>query len=175
MFVCFSVGGLGSKKDLLLAASKENIRDLFPKAVSPRIAKLGNFKLGVHACSRKGLSRREFSRKLGSTEFKLLLIEVRKINIIIPSSTWCMCVCISISVVSDSATEWTVAHQAPLSMGSSRQECWSGLPCPSPGDLPDPGIKPRSPALQADSLPFESSGKPPPSTWMGVFVPSDRT
>ena len=49
----------------------------------------------------------------------------------------------------------TVAHQAPLSMGFSSQEYWSGLPCPSPGDLPHPGIKPRSPALRADSLPFE--------------------
>ena len=46
-----------------------------------------------------------------------------------------------------SATSWTVAHQAPPSMGFSRQEYWSGLPFPSPGDLPDPGIKPRSPAL----------------------------
>ena len=46
----------------------------------------------------------------------------------------------------------TVAHQAPPSMGFSRQEYWSGLPFPSPGDLPDPGIEPRSPALQADSL-----------------------
>ena len=55
-------------------------------------------------------------------------------------------------VVSDSATPWTVAHQAPPSMGFSRQEYWSGLPFPSPGDLPDPGIKPRSPALQADAL-----------------------
>ena len=53
------------------------------------------------------------------------------------------------------ATPWTVAHQAPLSMGFSRQEYWSELPFPSPGDLPDPGIKPRSPALQADSLPTE--------------------
>ena len=48
---------------------------------------------------------------------------------------------------------WTVARQAPLSMGFSRQEYWSALPFPSPGDLPDPGIKTRSPALQADSLP----------------------
>ena len=46
-------------------------------------------------------------------------------------------------------TPWTVACQAPLSMGFSRQEYWSGLPFPSPGDLPDPGIKSRSPALQA--------------------------
>ena len=47
---------------------------------------------------------------------------------------------------------WTVAHQAPPSMGFSRQEYWSGLPFPSPGDLPDPGIEPRSPALQADAF-----------------------
>ena len=58
------------------------------------------------------------------------------------------------------ATPWTVARQAPLSMGFSRQEYWSGLPFPSPGDLPDPGIKPRSPALPADSLPIELWGKP---------------
>ena len=52
-------------------------------------------------------------------------------------------------------TPWTVARQVPLSMGFSRQEYWSGLPFPSPGDCPDPGIEPRSPALQADSLPTE--------------------
>ena len=57
-------------------------------------------------------------------------------------------------------TPWTVAHQAPLSMGFSRQEFWSGLPLPSPGDLPDPGIESGSPALQADSLPSEPPGKP---------------
>ena len=55
---------------------------------------------------------------------------------------------------------WTVAHQAPLSMRFSRQEYWSGLPFPPPGDLPDPGIEPRSPALQADSLTSEPPGKP---------------
>ena len=59
----------------------------------------------------------------------------------------------------DSATPRTVARQAPLSMGFSRQECWSGLSFPSPGDRPDSGVKPRSPALQADSLPFELQGK----------------
>ena len=58
------------------------------------------------------------------------------------------------------ATPWTVACQTPLSMGFSRQEYWNGLPLPSPGDLPDPGIEPGSPALQADSLPFEPPGKP---------------
>ena len=62
-------------------------------------------------------------------------------------------------------TPWTVARQAPLSTESPSQEYWSGLPFPSPGDLPDPGINPGSPALQADSLPSESLGKPfkPPS------------
>ena len=54
----------------------------------------------------------------------------------------------------------TVACQASLSMGFSRQEYWSGLPFPSPGDLPDPGIEPRSPTLQADSLLSEPPGKP---------------
>ena len=57
-------------------------------------------------------------------------------------------------------TPWTVAHQALPSMGSSRQEYWSGLPFPSPGDLPDPGIEPASPALQADALTSEPAGKP---------------
>ena len=52
-------------------------------------------------------------------------------------------------------TLWTVAHQTPLSMGFSRQEYWSGSLCPSPGDLPNTGIEPGSPALQADSLPSE--------------------
>ena len=57
-------------------------------------------------------------------------------------------------------TPQTAARQAPLSMEFSRQEYWSGLPFPSPGDLPDPGIKPRAPGLQADSLPSEPLGKP---------------
>ena len=58
------------------------------------------------------------------------------------------------------ATPWTVTCQAPLSMGSSRQEYLSGLPFPPPGNLPDPGIEPRSPALQADYLPTELPEKP---------------
>ena len=56
------------------------------------------------------------------------------------------------SVMSDSETPWTVARQAPLPMGFPRQEYWSGLPFPSPGDLPDSGIEPECLALQADSL-----------------------
>ena len=57
-------------------------------------------------------------------------------------------------------TPWTLAYQAPLFMEFSRQEYWYGLPFSSPGDLPDPGIEPRSPALQADSLLSEPPGKP---------------
>ena len=58
------------------------------------------------------------------------------------------------------ATPWTVAHWAPPSMGFSRQEYWSGVPFPSPGDLPDSGIEPRSLALEADALTSEPPGKP---------------
>ena len=58
------------------------------------------------------------------------------------------------------AAPWTVAFQAPPSMRFSRQEYWSGLPFSSPGDLPDPGIEPRSPTLQADTLPSEPPRKP---------------
>ena len=71
-----------------------------------------------------------------------------------------MCV-LSHSVMSDSATTWTVANHAPLFMEFSRQEYQSGLPFPPPGDLPDPGIKsvsPASPALQADSSPLSHQG-----------------
>ena len=66
----------------------------------------------------------------------------------------------SFSCVRLFATPWTIDYQAPPSMGFSRQECWSGLPFPSPGDLPDPGIELRSPALQADALLSEPPGKP---------------
>ena len=66
----------------------------------------------------------------------------------------------SLSHVQLFATPWTVAHQAHPPMGFSRQECWSGLPFPSPGDLPDPGMEPRSPALHADTLTSEPPRKP---------------
>ena len=64
---------------------------------------------------------------------------------------WLSCACLF-------ATPWTVTLQAPLSMGFSRQEYWSGFPFPSPGDLCKPGIKPRSPTWQAGSLPPEPPG-----------------
>ena len=65
-----------------------------------------------------------------------------------------------------------VARQALLSMGFSRQEYWSGLPFPSPGDLPDPGIEPRSPAWQADVLTSEPPGKPPLNMSGPYFITS---
>ena len=85
-------------------------------------------------------------------------------------------VCINIvrvshSIMSDSVTPWTVAHQAPLSMGFSRQEYWSGLPFPSPGGLPDPGIEPPSPALQVDSF----SSKPPGELCLLPYRNSDES
>ena len=68
---------------------------------------------------------------------------------------------VSRPVVPDSLRPpWTAAHQAPLSMRFTKQGYWSGLPFPSPGDLPNPAIEPGSPALQADSLPPELHGKP---------------
>ena len=78
----------------------------------------------------------------------------------------CVCVCVCLCVLSPFsrvqlfATLWTVILHAPQSMGLLRQEYWSGLPCPPPGDLPYPGIEPGSPASQADSLPSEPPGKP---------------
>ena len=78
-----------------------------------------------------------------------------------------ICVCQVASILSSSVTLWTVACHAPLSMGFSRQEYFSGLPCPPPGDLSDPGIKlasPVAPALQVDSLPL--------SHWGKSFIPS---
>ena len=66
----------------------------------------------------------------------------------------------SLSHVGLFAIPWTVVYQGSLSMGFSRQEYWSGLSFLSPGDFPDPGIEPSSPALQADALPSEPPGKP---------------
>ena len=71
---------------------------------------------------------------------------------------------LSCSVASNSATPWTATHQAPLSMEILQarilEYSWSGLPCPPPGDLPNPEIEPRPPALQVDFSPAELPGKP---------------
>ena len=77
----------------------------------------------------------------------------------------CTCACM-LSHIRIFATPWTVACQAPLSMGYPRQEYWSGLPFPSPGDPPDAGIEPRSSALQADSFPLRHQGNP--KTFPGI-------
>ena len=93
---------------------------------------------------------------------------VTKLSLLLLSSLENVCVCVCVLVVQSYPTLcdlWTVAHQAPLSMEFSRQEYWTGWPFPSPGDLPDSGVKPRSPALQADSLPSQSPGKP----WKMLF------
>ena len=74
----------------------------------------------------------------------------------------------SLSRVRLFATLWTVAHQALPSMGFSSQEYWSGLPFPSPGDIPDPGIEPGSPALQADAL----TSEPPGISNKYTYIPS---
>ena len=70
------------------------------------------------------------------------------------------------------ATLWTVAYQAPPSLGFSKQEYWSGLPFPSPGDLPNPGIEPGSPVLQADALPSEAP-EPHPGCILGRHPAKD--
>ena len=73
----------------------------------------------------------------------------------------CACMLSPFSYVQLFTTPWVVSDQAPLSMGFSRQEYWNGFPCPPPGDLPNPGIEPSSPALKAaDSLPTKPPGKP---------------
>ena len=78
-----------------------------------------------------------------------------------PGGLDCGCLVMSgMSALSDSATLWTAARQAPLSMGFSTQEYWSGLPYPLPGPLPEPGIEPGSPAVQADSLSLSHRGSP---------------
>ena len=79
-----------------------------------------------------------------------------------PASMYSCCavLCLVTGHVQLFVTPWTVARQASLSMEFSRQEYWSGLPCPTPGDLPNSRIKQRSPALQVDSLPSKPPGKP---------------
>ena len=113
------------------------------------------------ASSQPGLGLRTVKLCLGTvsfllrTENNICLVEVYRSIVTWPwkwvlVAQWCRLF----------VTPWTVACQAPLSMEFSRQEYWSGVPFPSPGDLPDPGIEPWCPALQADSLSSEPPGKP---------------
>ena len=98
-----------------------------------------------------------------SRRVRIRFVKVRETEVCVSWLVWdikqkwacCRCCLVTaVTAVRFCATLWTLARQAPLSMGFSRQEYWSGLPCPPPGDLPDPGIKLESPALQADSLPM---------------------
>ena len=92
--------------------------------------------------------------------------ETEAVSEVFELEDWENFLCNAFSVLSRSscvqlfATPWMVAHQAPLLMGFSRQEYWSGLPFPTPGDLPNPVIKPMSPTLWGVSLPSELQGKP---------------
>ena len=70
-------------------------------------------------------------------------------------------------------TSWTVTYQAPLSMGFSRQKYWSRLPFPSPGDLPNPGVEPGSPALHTDALPSEPPEKTAPTLFLAFFFSTE--
>ena len=95
-----------------------------------------------------------------------------KVNLIFwPITPCCMHECLVSLVMSDSATLWTIAHQAPLSKGFCRQEYWSGLPCPSSRDLPDPGIEPASPRCPAWAGGFFTTR----DTWVGRFSVVDLT
>ena len=84
-----------------------------------------------------------------------------------------LCILSHFSCVRLFATSWTIAHQAPLSMGFPRQEYWSGLPCPPPGDLPHPGMEttsPVSPTFQVDSLPLSCWGSPLYAHIPGIII-----
>ena len=106
-----------------------------------------------------------------TARYHLMLVRMAIIKMTANNKCWKVLVA---QVMFDSffATPWTVACQAPLSMRFSRQEYWSGLPFPSSGHLPDPGIKPRFPVLQADSLPSEPPGKLPTPWHVLIFFPS---
>ena len=92
-----------------------------------------------------------------------ITVKMRKLDVL------CVYVCSSLSSVQLFVIRWTVAHQAPLSVEFSRQEYQSEQPIPSSGDLPDPGVKPKSPALQADSLPSKPPGSPRSAIQTGNF------
>ena len=103
--------------------------------------------------------------KLMSTESMMSLPVINTVIILLRSlikfiSTFVKVKVKSLSGIRLFATLWTIAHQAPPSVGFSRQEYWSGLPFPSPGNLPNPGIEPRSAAMQAGTLTSDPPGKP---------------
>ena len=110
--------------------------------------------MGVKQYSITKRSLKKSKRKLKNTQ-KQMTMKAQQ-------SKLCILLCQLLSHVQLFATPWTVAHQAPLSMESSKKEYWSGQPFPSPRDLPNRGIKPRPPALLEDSLLSEPTGKSSP-------------
>ena len=90
---------------------------------------------------------------------KIIFASYTAISMVLDPKLLCCC-CLVTSVLPTVWDPVDCSPQAPLSMGFSRQEHWSGLPCPPPGDLPHPGIEPRSPSLQAGSLPMSHQGSP---------------
>ena len=115
-----------------------------------------------------------------SFPFNSLMLRIKLMSLILALKIWqspdpnilpIFVACCLVTVIFDSfVTPRTVVHQAFLSMGFLRQEYWSGWPFPFPGDLPDSGIKPRSPALAGGFFTTEACGKSPPSNLMLVFV-----
>ena len=106
----------------------------------------------------KGGSNNQCSSSFSLTEYSMVFSATMCTRELFVSSREMVCLCV-LSCVWLFVAPWTVACQAPLSMEFSRQECWSGLPFPIPGYLPDPGIEPASSALQVDSLPLASPEK----------------
>ena len=119
-------------------------------------------------CHRRGTGQRSCAWR----SLELNWIVLRWDNLKCRSSSTYHGVCVSHSVMFNSVTPWIVAHQAPLSVGFSGQEYWSGLPFPPPGDLPDPGF-PGSPALQTGSLPSEPPGLHPDKQWGYILINSE--
>ena len=103
-----------------------------------------------HVQSAKDIKKKKKTNK--SNKNKVIPPNVKRLNVKVKVK--------SLSRVQLFATPWTATHQAPPSMGFSRQECWNGLPFPSPGDLPNPGMEPGPPILQADALLSKPPGKP---------------
>ena len=101
-----------------------------------------------------------FSRGSSQIRARKGLLHCRQILYHWATGSTYVCVLSRFSPVQLFATPWTIAHQSPQSVGFSRQEYWSELPFPSPRDLPDPGIEPRSPALQEEALTSEPPEKP---------------
>ena len=126
-----------------------------------------------HTCT--GILRRVTGGMWAGGRWRCLVPSVTLVN---GGPAWQFTMRLSVtSVVSDSATPWTGAHQAPLSMGFPRQEYWSGLPCPSPGDLPDPGIEPVSLmtlALADMLLTTSATWQAQPWGWCGANIGGEK-